>query len=431
MPLPYHVFRKKKKKKNGDVYYRWYYYYTDSAGKRIQKACLNCRNRGDAENYIRELPAAPGSHNPHLLLKEIAKEMYLPASAHVDRRAQLGKTTKIETLVEARRYVDSIVETFGNIPLKDVDPESVMNHLFSLDKSGSWKNRYISVLKEIYKEAPRHGCKAPCPAFLSFARNSKKCDTFTGDELASLFQQGSFPDNQYFLFFLLILSAGLRIGEARAVRVKQIIFDKKVLIVDGFCKKSGERTNYNKKGSPDNPKLRAVWLPDYTLNLLSIFLKGKEPGPGPDDFVFASNGTPLKQESAEVIFNRALVNAGIAKTKKQLVDEGLWKNGHVTKKSRVMASGRKLTPHSLRYTYISRMRLYHSAKELKPMTGHATEEMVEYYNRPNLEEILQALPKADKALAGLLDFKTSGGRESNPRSLSPEPSGIASILPPG
>jgi len=229
----------------------------------------------------------------------------------------------------------------------------------------------------------------------------------------------------------LILSAGLRLGEARAVKVKQILFDRKALIIDGFCKKSGERTVYNKKRTPEHPKLRAARLPDYTLNLLSAFLKSKTPEPGPENFVFESApGAPLKQETCEMVFGRALIKAGIAKTKKELIESGAWKDGHVIKKSAI-AGERKLVPHSLRYTYVSRMRLYLSAAELQPMTGHTTESMVYYYNRPSLDLILKTLPDAGSALAGLLDFKESGGRELNPRSLSPEPSGIASILPPG
>jgi integrase len=333
--IPYHVFKKPKKTADGKPYYRWYYYYTDTTGKRVQKACIGCRNRQDAENYIRELPALDGAPGA-CLIKDIAAEMYLPGSAHVSRRRQLGKTVNMETLIEARRYIDEILKLWEEAPLKDIDADSVMDHLFSVNRSGSWKNRFLSVLKEIYIEAPRYGYKAPAPAFPSFARNSKKADTFTGEELDRLFKTDNFPDNQFFLFFLLILSAGLRLGEARAVKVKQILFDKKALIVDGFCKKSSARTVYNKKGSPDNPKLRAAWLPDYTLNLLKAFLKNKTPESGPDDFVFASNGTPLKQETCEMVFMRALVKAGIAKTKNQLIKEGTWEKGHIIKKSAII-----------------------------------------------------------------------------------------------
>jgi hypothetical protein len=50
------------------------------------------------------------------------------------------------------------------------------------------------------------------------------------------------------------------------------------------------------------------------------------------------------------------------------------------------------------------MRRELSAKELQPMTGHATEEMVDYYNRIDFEEAMSNLPKAETALENLLNF---------------------------
>ena len=108
-------------------------------------------------------------------------------------------------------------------------------------------------------------------------------------------------------------------------------------------------------------------------------------------------------------FIRALVNAGIAHNKDKLKEAGIWQNGHVVKKSAIIPDGRKLVPHSLRYTYVSRMRLELSTKELQPMTGHTSEAMVDYYNRINLEEAIAALPKADTALERLLNFKNREG----------------------
>ena len=51
----FHVF-KKPKIIGGICTYRWYYYFYNSEGKKIQKACPKCRNRSDAEDYIRTLP---------------------------------------------------------------------------------------------------------------------------------------------------------------------------------------------------------------------------------------------------------------------------------------------------------------------------------------------------------------------------------------
>ena len=402
--LAYHVFKKSKKTREGKPFYRWYYYYVNAEGKKIQKACPGCKNRTDAESYIRTLPPinVPGMQNPDLLLQDVAKTMYIPGSPHVDRRRQLGKSVEIDTLVEARAYVERIISEWGDRALLSIEADEVVNYLFTVNRSGSWKNRYITILKEILAEAPRYGCKVPAPQFPTFARNSKKADVFTGAELAALFKPENFPDNQFFLFYLLILSGGLRLGEARAIRYKQINFEKKLLIIDGFCKKDGTRTMYNKKGSAENPKFRAVWLPDFTLHQLSNYLNSITLGP--DDFIFTSDNKPIRKEFAESVFTRALIRAGIAHSAVKLKAAGVIKKGHFVNKSAVVPDGRKLVPHSLRYTYVSRMRRELSAAELLPMTGHTTESMVNYYNRQNLDDVIASLPRADTALETLLDF---------------------------
>jgi integrase len=208
------------------------------------------------------------------------------------------------------------------------------------------------------------------------------------------------------LFFLLSLSGGLRLGEARGVRLKQFVFEKKALIVDGFCRENGERTNYNKKGNADNPKTRVVLLPDFTLCKVLEFIKGK--ALGPDDFIFIYHGKPVKQNTAELVFIRALIKAGLTMPQPALTENGTLKRGVIVKRKNITPDGRRLVPHSLRYTYVSRMRRELSAKELKPMTGHVTDDMVDYYNRLVLEEALANLPNAESALDNLLSFKDSG-----------------------
>jgi integrase len=341
--------------------------------------------------------------NNNLPLRDIAGSMYIPGSAHIERRRQLGKATQIETLLDARKYINRIISDFGDRPITGITADEIVNHLFSVDRSGSWKNHYIAFFKEIFLEASRYGCKITPPVFPAFALNSKKADKFTGAELAAFFKPENFPDNQLFTLFLLILSAGLRLGEARAVRQKQIFFNEKLLIVDGFLKRNGFRTDYNKKGSPDNPKFRAVLLPDLTLDYLYNHIKNTPLEP--DDLIFTVEGRPVRQEYAENVFSKALIKAGIAHPAEKLKGDGVLKKGHITKKADLVPNGRKLVPHSLRYTYVSRMRLFFSAKELQPMTGHTTESMVDYYNRKNLEDVIKALPPANTALEALLDFR--------------------------
>ena len=387
--MDYSAFQKTVKGPGGKKRRRWYYYWIDAAGKQHQKICPDCRNRNEAENYIRTLPSlAPAVTSPdEITIAEIAGEMYIPGSAHVNRRVQLGKSAEIETMLECRRYIKYIIALWGDIRLKDLDAAEVMPYLFASKKSGKWKNRFLEVLGEIYTESTWYKCRIIKPKFQRFAYKSNKPDIFTTAELDRLFKPDNFPDEMFYLFFLLSLSAGLRLGEARAVRAKQIIFEHKVLIVDGFCKADGTRTNYNKKGTPENPKFRVVFLPDMTLDKMASWIAAK--GLKDDDYCFAlKDGRPAWRETYERTFHYALQSAGFIQKSKD-------KNKRETGLKPI--DGRKLVPHSLRYTYISRMRRELTADELKPMTGHVDGEQVDYYNRKVLELALAALPAKGKA----------------------------------
>jgi integrase len=310
----YHVFRKPKTLKGGKKVHRWYYYWLDAAGKQHQNACKGCRNRSEAENYIRTLPLSQDTASTvpaggdWVAIGEIAQNMYVPGSAHVKRRIQPGKSVAIETMAECRRYTKRIIALWGGMCLRDLGVDQVMPYLFNQEKSGKWKNCFLEVLGEVYTEAPWYHCRIVKPAFQRFSTNSRKADIFTTAELERLFRPENFPDEMFYLFFLLCLSGGLRLGEVRAVRVKQIIFDRKVLIVDGFCKPSGVRTVYNKKGTPDHPHLRLVYLPDMTLNRLAAWIAVQ--GIREEDFCFTINGKPVRQEQAQRVFYRTLQKTG-------------------------------------------------------------------------------------------------------------------------
>jgi integrase len=335
------------------------------------------------------------------MIADIAGNMYVPESAHVNRRIQLGRTAQIETLAECRRFIKVIIGLWGDMSLRDLGVNHVMPYLFNIQKSGSWKNRFLEVLGEIYTEAAWYNCKVTKPAFQRFSPNSKKADIFTTPELGRLFRPENFPDEMFYLFFLLCLSGGLRLGEVRAVRVKQIIFDRKVLIVDGFCKPSGTRTVYNKKGTPDNPRLRVVYLPDFTIGKLEAWIAARNLQE--NDFCFTIAGRPARQEVAERVFYRTLQKTGFIpyppKKEPERRQEGWRRPPQIKQKP---PDGRKLVPHSLRYTYVSRMRRELTAAELQPMTGHASVEMVDYYNRKVLDMVLAALPQKGKAAADTL-----------------------------
>jgi integrase len=316
--------------------------------------------------------------------------MFIPGSAHISRRLQLGKSINLETMAMSRHFIEIMIGLWGDVNLELLGVDMVMPWLFQDRRSGSWKNYFLGILREVFLEAPWHGCHVQPPIFQRFADNYKKADIFSTEELDMLFKHENFPSELFYLFYLLCLSGGMRLGEVRAIRAKQIIFDKKIIIIDGFCKRDGRRTDYNKKGTPDNPKFRLVFLPDLTLNKMAEWIDGQHIGP--EDFCFSVGGRPITPEKAEKVFYEALLKSGIIPVPE-------YSQG---RKKLKPPDDRKLVPHSLRYTFVSRMRRELSAVELLPMTGHTTVKMVDYYNRKVLDLALAGLPKTGAAAANTL-----------------------------
>lgn len=179
--------------------------------------------------------------------------------------------------------------------------------------SASWKNNFITVVGNIFEEAPFAGFPfVQKPVFPKFKRNSKKADILTAEEEDRLFDKNVWiqleqklyenkfkPDDDYvsiYLLFLVMASCGLRLGEAIAIRKKQFLLAEKTLVVDGFYQyESGVRTNYNKKGSNDDHKIRVVPLPDSLCKTIQDFIF--ENNFSDDDYVFTRSGNSFIQKN--------------------------------------------------------------------------------------------------------------------------------------
>lgn len=60
----------------------------------------------------------------------------------------------------------------------------------------------------------------------------------------------------------------------------------------------------------------------------------------------------------------------------------------------IKAAGRKLIPHSFRFTYVTRMRRGLSAETVQKLAGHSSVEMTEYYTRAAIPEMVAGLKEA-------------------------------------
>ena len=271
----------------------------------------------------------------------------------------------------------------------------VIDFLTEDPHSGSWKNNFLTVVGEVYAEAPFMGLPyIPAPQFPKFRRNSIKKDVFTTDELNILFDESfwiNLSSTKYanhpqfdeghkaiYLMFLCCIKCGLRIGEAIGARVNQFLFDQGMFVVDGFYRHNQLlRTNYNKCGSEEDKKIRVAPLPeDFSLIIQKYIAENNLSG---DDFVFQRYNKPIRKWLAEEWFRRAVASSGI-KTK-----------------------NRVLTPHSLRYTYITRMRRDVAGETVQKIAGHTSLAMTDHYTRAAIPEMVEAVKPAVEAANKLFE----------------------------
>ena len=393
MDSNYHIFKKSVQSK-GKTVHKWYYYWNDPVtGVMRQKVCKGCKTQAEAYTFVSALP--PLFVEEKITISSIGKWMYIPGSSHLERMEKLGKQYTLETLKCKRGLLDIFLAKFGDLELKDLTIPMVIDFLTEDPHSGSWKNNFLTVVGEVYAEAPFMGLPyIPAPQFPKFRRNSIKKDVFTTDELNILFDESlwiNLSSTKYanhpqfdeghkaiYLMFLCCIKCGLRIGEAIGARVNQFLFDQGMFVVDGFYRHNQLlRTNYNKCGSEEDKKIRVAPLPeDFSLIIQKYIAEKNLSG---DDFVFQRYNKPIRKWLAEEWFRRAVASSGI-KTK-----------------------NRVLTPHSLRYTYITRMRRDVAGETVQKIAGHTSLAMTDHYTRAAIPEMVEAVKPAVEAANKLFE----------------------------
>lgn len=65
--------------------------------------------------------------------------------------------------------------------------------------------------------------------------------------------------------------------------------------------------------------------------------------------------------------------------------------------------GKRYVPHSLRFTYVTRMRTVFSIEDVRKIVGHTSSEMTEYYTRFLIGDMCKNLQPARKIVSELFD----------------------------
>lgn len=307
-------------------------------------------------------------------IKELARNMFVRNCEHVTRLELLGRKLSEKTLDQKRKFLDIIVGQFGDDELESISSSRIVRYLFSEEeeKSSSWKNHYLDTFKSLYEEYVwRTDEEIVVPKFPRFSDDSKKADVFSTEELGIFFNHELWEDYTEFLFFYVTVNCGLRLGEARGLMARQFDFEHHILIVDGFIRFDGSRTSFNKAGSLRDKKTRIVFIPSDVEKKLKAYFKENNFAAG--DFVFTKQGSPVSAVYCDRLFKRML------------------------KKAEIDVGNRKLTPHSLRYTYVTRMRRYVSGDVARILVGHASLEMTDYYTKPLIEDMMKQIEESREA----------------------------------
>jgi integrase len=328
----------------------------------------------------------------NIFVRTIAEKMYFPESDHMKRRIRSGKPLDAHSMKEGRTAMRTIIMLWGDKPIASLKAEEIVQYLSGLNRSGSYKSNFISRVKEVYREASRYGGDIPTPSFPIFKRNTRKTDTFTDWELERYFNPDIYEDSDMYLFYLCCLTAGLRSGEARGLRPKQILFDRKALMVDGFVKKNGIRTAYSKKKPGEYLKLRIVPLPDLTLRLLKEHIERKRLKD--NDFCFTGKKDPSRPIAERYIYGYM---------------------ARIMKKANIQTWDRKLTINSFRYTYAASIRRELPAGTVMKLVGRKYIGMMEFYKKRNSDETLAGLAGVETAVQKLLPKEGTPGRNGDER----------------
>lgn len=389
----------------------WYYYFLDESGAKVKKTTGE-RLKRDAEAFIEaleaedeRLEAQAKAHRAKL--SAIAGPMFLPGAAHLKRWARKNRTYSETTRAQHRRWIDLyILPRWGDTWLDEIKGPAIEDWLADLHGVGQSVRRAVPVEEYVGKplsSATRNGIAATftlvleealryehidrVPIIELDARNSQRKDALLDAELEQLFpedeaalaaiwarpykrlrdKESAEASLMFGAMFCLMVSAGLRPGEARGMHVDQLYPTLGGLIVDRAVDDSGE-IGPPKKSRNGDPRFRVAYVPEKTWRILTLWTdKRKEPADATyQGLLFPRCGAPVGAGYLQDRFQYGLQNAGIP------------------------TAGRILSPHSCRYTYDTKMKAILSRDVLQEFIGHRSDAMTDHYDRATLRPALEA-----------------------------------------
>jgi integrase len=249
-PIERHLYRRKiGETEAGKPIRAWYFWYYDPVSKKqVRKSCGTSKNpvyvKRDADEIIKRLEEkdreylAIRADAESVTVEEMANAMFRGDSDYVKRRRERGFIKDDSTLKEIQGHLKNfIIPKYGHLKPEGIDAAAVENDLIRMNRSNSWRNRQVSILNFILDEAVWLKMIKYKPVLSTFKFKKGKKDILSAEEIAVLFPEDigelsrawdrrkevSDDGFMFGVLFALILSTGLRSGEARAVSPLQLI----------------------------------------------------------------------------------------------------------------------------------------------------------------------------------------------------------------
>ena len=341
-PLPVSGHVRRVKRKSGD---RWRAKWRDAAGVehlRVLGRVWTDKGRpregyltkSEAHRILDELLAEARKVGPGARRADSRRVTFADAAAEWMRYLEFDRRRRPNTLRDYRQAVDQVlVPTFGELPLTELTSEMVdafrAHHVDEGRLTARTINKYLVIVNGILKRAQRHyGLAVNVAAGVERqpVRRATEFRVLSGEEvelLARTIRDGAHhreakrrltdaerqarrtSDTQDAALIIAAAYAGLRLGELRALRWRDVDFERRIVHVRRSYSLSDESV-------PKSGRARAVPMADQVARALDA-LSRRKLFTGSDELVFPSpTGGFLDDSALRRRYYNALKAAGIA-----------------------------------------------------------------------------------------------------------------------
>lgn len=304
---------------------------------------------------------------------EYSKDFFTDKCKLTLRKQASNKPISIGILKTKRgQLLNHLIPNFKDIPLDEITQIMYEDWRLGYNRSNSTKNDITVVMNQIMKEAIRDGHIEVNPIQNVECLNKtpdNPRDALTDKEIKLLYPSsyqdaiGVWESHFNYTMMTLLVTTGMRSGELRALKWKDVIWGDSGILLTKSMKDHGGI------GTVKEKREKFVRIPNKTLNLLKIW-KSQSKATSDNDFIFYGRYTdkPINRTTIRDIFKRGLQKVGIK-------------------------NERHLVPHCLRHTYNTIMLGKLPGDIVRRFVGHNSTGMSEHYNHPILQKELKATEK--------------------------------------